>query len=260
MTLRTLHDTNLKSKTVLLKVDYNVPLQKIKGKIALVDDTRIRLSLPTIRYLLQQNCKIIIVSHNGRPDGQVVEDLRLDPVAHRLSQLLNHPIKKINHCQGPQVLQATQSLQPGEILMLENIRFCKAETDNDPKFSKFLASLADIVVNDGFSASHRAHASVSGVAKYLPMVAGLHLEKEVKMLSHLLKDPKHPFVVIIGGAKVSNKVAVVHNLGKIADAVLVGGGVANNFLKAEGKKIFSSYLEDVIVDKDKGKIDFVKLA
>ena len=251
MNLKTLPDANVKDKIVLLRVDYNG---------ANSDDTRIRLALPTLHYLLDRNCRIIIVSHNGRPDGHVVATLRLDPIAKRLSDLLHHPVKKINQCQGPAVTQAVASMNSGDILMLENIRFCAGETDNDPALAKFLASLADIVVNDAFSASHRAHASVSGVAKYSPMIAGLHLEKEVKMLSHLLKNPKHPFVVIIGGAKVSDKVAVVEHLGKIADVVLVGGGVANNFLKADGKPVFKSYLEDVIVDEAKRHLDFVKLA
>ncbi len=251
MNLKTLPDADVKDKIVLLRVDYNG---------ANSDDTRIRLTLPTLHYLLDRNCRIIIVSHNGRPDGHVVATLRLDPIAKRLSDLLHHPVKKINQCQGPAVTQAVASMNSGDILMLENIRFCAGETDNDPALAKFLASLADIVVNDAFSASHRAHASVSGVAKYSPMIAGLHLEKEVKMLSHLLKNPKHPFVVIIGGAKVSDKVAVVEHLGKIADVVLVGGGVANNFLKADGKPVFKSYLEDVIVDEAKRHLDFVKLA
>lgn len=251
MRLNSLTATNVKGKTVLLKVDYNS---------AAVDDTRIRLTLPTLHYLLEHNCKIIIVSHNGRPDGHVVATLRLDPIAKRLSDLLHHPVKKINQCQGPAVTQAVTSMNSGDILMLENIRFCAGETDNDPQLAKFLASLADIVVNDGFAASHRAHASVAGVAQYLPMVAGFHLEKEVKMLSHLLKSPKRPFVVIIGGAKVSDKVAVVEHLGKIADVILVGGGVANNFLAADGKPVFNSYLEDVIVDESKRHLDFVKLA
>lgn len=251
MNLTTLPGVNVKGKTVLLRVDYNG---------ANSDDTRIRLTLPTLRYLLDRNCRIIIVSHNGRPDGRVVPSLSLKPVAKRLSQLLRHPVQTIAHCRGTAVTQAATALKPGEILMLENIRFCQGETDNDPALAKFLASLADIIVNDAFSASHRAHASVSGVAKYSPMIAGLHLEKEVKMLSHLLKSPKHPFVVIIGGAKVSDKVAVVEHLGKIADVVLVGGGVANNFLKADGKPVFKSYLQDVIVDETKRHLDFVKLA
>lgn len=251
MNLTTLPGVNVKGKTVLLRVDYNG---------ANSDDTRIRLTLPTLRYLLDRNCRIIIVSHNGRPDGRIVKSLSLKPVAKHLAKLLRHPVQTIAHCRGPAVTQAVAALKSGDILMLENIRFCQGETDNDPALAKFLASLADVVVNDGFSVSHRAHASVAGIAKYLPMVAGFHLEKEVKMLSHLLKSPKHPFVVVIGGAKVSDKVAVVEHLGKIADVVLVGGGVANNFLKADGKPVFKSYLEDVIVDETKRHLDFVKLA
>ena len=260
MKLHTLHDANLKGKTVLLKVDYNVPLKTTQGRVSVVDDTRIKLSLPTINYLLDQNCKIIIVSHNGRPNGQVVKSLKLDPIARHLSQLLGHPVTKIDACVGPTVTQAVSALKPKQILMLENIRFHPGETTNDPKLAKFLSPLADAVVNDAFSASHRAHASVAGIAKHLPMIAGLHLEKEVKMLSHLLKNPKHPFIIIVGGAKVSDKVSVIEHLGKIADAVLVGGGVANNFLKAEGKKVYKSYLEDVVVDMGKQKLDSVQVA
>jgi len=260
MRLSSLTATNIKGKTVLVRVDYNVPFSKINHKFVVADDSRIRFSLPTIQYLLDRDCRIILVSHNGRPDGRVVKSLRLEPIAKRLSQLLRHPVQAIAHCQGSAVIQAVASLKPREILLLENIRFCAGETDNDPALAKFLASLADIIVNDAFSASHRAHASVSGVARYKPMIAGLHLEKEVKMLSHLLKNPKKPFVVIIGGAKVSDKVAVVEHLGKIADVILVGGGVANNFLAAEGKPVFNSYLEDVIVDETKRRIDFIKLA
>jgi 3-phosphoglycerate kinase len=251
MNLKTLPDVNVKDKTILVRADYNG---------ADKDDTRIRLTLPTLHYLLDRSCRIIIVSHNGRPDGRVVRSLRLRPIAKRLSQLLRHPVQTSAYCQGSAVTQAVASLKPREILLLENIRFCAGETDNDPALAKFLASLADIVVNDAFSASHRAHASVSGVARYKPMVAGLHLEKEVKMLSHLLKNPKKPFVVIIGGAKVSDKVAVVEHLGQKADVVLVGGGVANNFLAADGKPVFKSFLEDIIVDKTKRRINFVNLA
>src|SRR3989344_5058256 len=216
MRLSSLTATNIKGKTVLVRVDYNVPFSKINHKFVVADDSRIRFSLPTIQYLLDRDCRIILVSHNGRPDGRVVKSLRIEPIAKRLSQLLRHPVQAIAHCQGSAVIQA--------------------------------------------AASHRAHASVSGVARYKPMIAGLHLEKEVKMLSHLLKNPKKPFVVIIGGAKVSDKVAVVEHLGKIADVILVGGGVANNFLAAEGKPVFNSYLEDVIVDETKRRIDFIKLA
>lgn len=260
MKLRTLSNTNVKGKTVLLRVDYNVPFSKVKTKLVVADDTRLQLSLPTLHYLLKQNCRIILASHNGRPDGQVDPQFRLDPVAHRLAALLHHPVKKLNVCFDPSVTAAVKALKAQDILLLENIRFHPGETKNDPRFAKFLASLADIAVNDAFSASHRAHASVSGIAKYLPMIAGFHLEKEVKMLSHLLQKPKHPFVVIIGGAKVSDKVAIIKNLSTIADIVLVGGGVANNFLKADGVEVYRSYLQDVIVDDKKRQIDFVKLA
>lgn len=260
MRLKSFATTKVKNKTVLVRVDYNVPFSKVKNKLVVADDTRLQLSLPTLHYLLKQNCRIILASHNGRPDGQVEPQFRLDPVAHRLAALLHHPVKKLNVCFGPSVTAAVTALKPQDILLLENIRFHPGETKNDPRLAKFLASLADIAVNDAFSVSHRVHASVSGIAKYMPMIAGLHLEKEVKMLSHLLQKPKHPFVVIIGGAKVSDKVAVVKNLGKIADVILVGGGVANNFLKADGKPVFNSYLQDAIVDEAKRHLDFVKLA
>ncbi|MBI4034834.1 MAG: phosphoglycerate kinase [Candidatus Chisholmbacteria bacterium] len=260
MILRTLEDADISQKTVLFRVDYDTPTQGTGKNKQIADDSRIRLTLPTLNYLLDHHCKIVILAKHGRPNGQVDARFRLDPMAKSLSQLIGKKVVKLNHTIGPEVEKYIATMRPQDIVMLENTRFLPGETTNDPQTAKALAKLGDIIVNDGFSISHRAHASVAGIAQYLPMVAGLHLEKEVKMLSHLLQNPQHPFVVIVGGAKVSDKVAVIDNLSQIADAVLVGGGVANNFLKAQGKKVFKSYLEDIIVDQRKRRLDFVKLA
>lgn len=260
MKLKTVKNIDLKGKRVLFRVDYDVPTKKIGGKVEVEDDTRIRLTIPTLDYLLEQNCKVIILAKNKRPDGKVVEELRLDPMAKRLSKLINKPVKKIDECIGSEARRAVDALGEGEILMLENTRFHPGETKNDPKFAKELASYGEIIVNDAFSLSHRAHASVVGIAKYLPMVAGFHLQQEVEMLSSLTENPKHPFVVVVGGAKVSDKVNAVVNLAKVADVVLVGGGVANIFLKAEGFDVRSSYMQDVIVDEKKRRMNFIELA
>lgn len=255
-----MHDVELAGKRVLLQVDYNVPLKKSGDRWIVADDTRIVASIPTIKKLVAQRCKIIILSKAGRPDGAVDDALRLDPQAKLLEKLLDMPVQKLDVAVGDEVQAAAQQLQPGAILMLENARFEPGETHNDARLAKYWASLADLIVNDAFSTSHRAHASVSGVAEYLPMVAGLQLQKEVEMLSKLVVEPKRPFVTIVGGAKISDKVEVIRNLSAVADVVLVGGGVANNFLKAEGIDVFHSYLEDQIVDERKKGHSFVAVA
>lgn len=200
------------------------------------------------------------MSHLGRPDGKVVPSLSLKPVSTALSRILNQPIKLAKSVVGDQVTKLVKNLKPKEILMLENNRFEPGETKNDPSLSKKLADLGDIFINDGFSLSHRAHASVVGITKHLPSYAGLTLEKEVSMLSKLTINPKSPFVAIVGGAKISDKINAIKNLSQIADAVLVGGGVANNFLKAEGVDIYSSYMQDVVADEKKRGVDYVKFA
>lgn len=260
MELKTIRDADLKDKTVIVKVDYNVPLKTTNDTIKIVDDTRITITIPTISFLQSKNCKIILMSHLGRPDGKVVSSLSLKPISTALSKILSQPIKLAHQVVGPQVTKLAKDLKPKEILMLENNRFEPGETKNDADLSKKLADLADIFVNDGFSLSHRSHASVVGITKHLPSYAGFTLEKEVTMLSKLTVDPKSPFVAIVGGAKISDKIDAIKNLSKIADVVLVGGGVANNFLKAEGVDIYSSYMQDVVADEKKRGVDYVKFA
>lgn len=258
--LKSLTPQFVHGKRVLLKVDYNVPLKKLDNHLVVADDSRIKVTLPTLKFLIKNQAKIIITSHLGRPDGKPVDKYRLDPVATALSKLLDVPIKKINESAGPTAKQAAQALKPGEILLLENSRFNPGEVANSTAFAKQLAELADVYVNDGLASAHRAHASVVGVTRYLPAVAGLALQAEVENLSALIHQPKRPFVAIVGGAKISDKVEAIANLSKIADVVLVGGGVANNFLKAGGVEVFKSYLEDKPVKVKKRKTSYVAIA
>lgn len=260
MKLRTLTDKSVKNKTVLLKVDFNTPLKTVKGDTVVADDTRIRVILPTIHQLIKNNCKIVIVSHLGRPNGRPVQSLRLNPVAVRLQKLLHHPVKKIDSLIGPKADKAIAALKPQDVLMLENTRFHPGEQTNDPSLSRALAKGIDVFINDGFAVSHRKHASVAGVAQHLTALAGPHLVKEVAMLEELTQAPARPFVAIIGGAKISDKVGAIKNLLRIADIVLVGGGVANNFLKAEGLEVFKSYMQDTVADDAKRHISYVGVA
>ncbi len=240
MDKKTLKDIDVKGKRVLVRVDFNVPLAE--GEVA--DDTRIRAALPTIRYLLSQGAAVILISHLGRPKGQVREDLRVDPVARRLSQLLGQEVVKVDDSIGPEVEATAARLNPGQVLLLENLRFHKEETENDPAFAAKLAALAEVYVNDAFGAAHRAHASVSGVPAYLPAVAGFLMEKELNFLGAALERPEHPFVAILGGAKISDKIGVVENLLSKVDALLIGGGMANTFLKAQGYEVGESLVEE----------------
>ena len=260
MRLKSLRDAKLTGKKVFFRVDYNVPLNSQNNITTVADDTRIKVTLPTIQYLIQKKAKVIIVTHLGRPPGKKVNNLSIDPVLKRVSKLIGKKVYKTDEVVGSKVKTIVDSLKNGEVAMLENTRFHPGEIKNDSGLAKQLASLADIIVNDGFAIDHRDHASVSGVAKYLPMYAGFHLMLEVKMLTKLMTKPKRPFVAVIGGAKVSDKVAAIHNLAKVADAVLVGGGVANNFLKAGGVNVLSSYLQDTVADEKKRGVDFVKVA
>lgn len=260
MNLRKVNATAVKNKKVLLKVDYNTPTKTNRDKQVVMDDTRIKITLPTLKFLIEQKAKIILTSHFGRPGGKVVEALKMDPIAQHLEKLIGKKVNKIAVSVGKEAEQAVTEMQPGDILMLENSRFNPGEKKNDPDFAKQLASLADVFVNDAFSASHRAHASVVGVTKYLPAYAGFALYEEVEMLASLSKKPKRPFVAIVGGAKISDKVEAIKNLSQIADVVLVGGGVANNFIKAEGIEVFHSYLEDKPADTKKENISFVAVA
>ena len=236
----TIRDVDLKNKKVIVRVDFNVPLDE---KLNITDDIRIKAAVPTIQAILKQNPKkVILMSHLGRPDGKVVESMRLTPVAKRLQELLKEKVLKLDDCIGPEVKERIDKSSE-KVVLLENLRFCKEETDNDPQFAKQLASLADVYVNDAFGTAHRAHASTEGVAKYLPAVAGLLLEKEIQYLGQAINNPQRPLVIILGGAKVSDKILLVENLIKKANAILIGGGMAYTFLKALGKNVGNSKLE-----------------
>ncbi len=237
---RSLRDIDAAHKTVLARVDFNVPLAD--GAVA--DDARLRATVPTIHYLRERQAKIILVSHLGRPKGAVVDDLRLAPVAERLADLLGLPVQTAQDCVGPEVEAAVQALQPGAVLLLENVRFHAGEERNDPGFARRLASLADLFVNDAFGAAHRAHASTVGVTAFLPSVAGLLMEREIATLSRLLESPAHPFVALVGGAKISTKIGVLTHLLDTLDVLVAGGGIANTLLKAQGAAVGRSLVED----------------
>jgi phosphoglycerate kinase len=241
MNKRTVRDVDVRGKRVLERVDFNVPLDKATGAIA--DDARIRAALPTIRYLLEQGARLVLCSHLGRPDGKVVEKLSLKPCAVRLSELLGQPVALARDCVGPQAEVAVTALQPGQVVLLENLRFHPEEEADDPAFARELASLGDVFVNDAFGTAHRAHASTEGVTHYLPAVAGFLMEKEIDYLSRALEAPERPFVAIIGGSKVSDKIAVLENLLGKVDALLIGGGMANTFLLAQGFGVGKSLVE-----------------
>jgi phosphoglycerate kinase len=236
---KTIRDVDVDRKKVLLRVDFNVPLKD--GKVA--DDTRIRASLPTIRYLLDHHAALIVCSHLGRPKGKVVPEMSLKPAADRLGELLGFHVTFVGETVGATVKAAVEGLRPGGILVLENTRFSPQETENDPAFAAELASLADVYVNDAFGSAHRAHASTEGVAHILPGVAGFLMEAELTYLSKALQAPEHPFVAILGGAKISDKIGVVESLLRTADTVLVGGGMANTFLAAKGLEMGDSLVE-----------------
>ena len=240
MTKQSIKDINLENKRVLVRVDFNVPLDE---SLNITDDKRIRAALPTINYLLERRAKIILMSHLGRPKGEVVEDLRLKPVAKRLEELLGQKVKFLDDCIGPEVESAVRTMQSGDIILLENLRFHKEETENDPQFSRQLANLGEVFVQDAFGVVHRAHASTVGITQFLPSVAGFLLEKEISFFSQILAEPQRPFVAILGGAKVSDKIGVIENLLPRVDNILIGGGMAYTFLKAEGLDIGSSRLE-----------------
>ncbi len=234
-------DLDLRGKRLLVRVDFNVPLSETQE---VTDDTRIRAALPTIRYAMERGAKVILISHLGRPKGKVAPSLSLAPVARRLSRLLGKPVGMAPDCLGESVEQAVAAIAPGEVLLLENCRFHAGDEKNDEAMSRALAALCDIFVNDAFGAAHRAHASTVGVTKFAPVsAAGLLMAKELEYLGRVLREPAHPFVAILGGAKVSDKIAVLKNLVTKADAFLVGGGMAYTFLKAQGMGVGASLLE-----------------
>ena len=238
---KTVQDIDVKGKKVLLRCDFNVPQDKATG--AITDDKRIVASLPTIRYLLEQNAAVIACSHLGKPKGEWKESLSLAPVAKRLSELLGQEVIFAKDIIGEDAKAKAAALQPGQIMLLENLRFDKGEEKNDPEFAKALASLAEVYVSDAFGTVHRAHASTAGVAAYLPAVSGFLIAKELEIMGGALADPKRPLVAILGGAKVSSKIGVINNLLDIADTIIVGGGMAYTFIKAMGGTVGTSLLE-----------------
>ena len=235
----TVRDLDASGQRVFVRVDYNVPLED--GKIT--DDQRIRATLPTIRLLLSQGARVVLASHLGRPDGKVQDSLRLRPVAERLSQLLGRPVPVTGDALGQGTEDAVRRLRPGELLLLENLRFHAAEEKNDPAFAKALAAYADVYVNDAFGTAHRAHASTVGIAKLLPAYAGLLMEREIAMLSQVLEHPARPFAAVLGGAKVSDKIKVIDNLLTKVQILVLGGGMANTFLLAQGRSVGKSLAE-----------------
>lgn len=242
--MKTIRDINVKSKKVLVRCDFDVPLIN-KGEIA--DDFRIQRSIPTLNYLIEKGAKIILIGHLGRPRGKVVEDLRLTPIQDKLTEYLDLSIVKTKDYFGSEVERYVDQMKEGEILLLENLRFYKGEEDNDESFAKKLASLADLYVNDAFATSHRSHASIVSLPKYLPSVAGFALEKEIKVLSKIIKNPWHPLVIIIGGKKAETKIPVIKNFLSIADKILLGGEIANSILRAKNIILNEGFLEENVL-------------
>ena len=240
MNKKSIKDIQVQGKRVFCRVDFNVPMQD--GKVT--DDTRINAAIPTISYLVEQGAKVILASHLGRPKGQVVEELRLTPVAKRLSELIGKDVRKVDEAKGEAVLAEVNKLADGDILLLENVRFYPGEEKNDPELAKAFAELADIYVNDAFGAAHRAHASTEGIANYLPAVSGFLMQKELDVLGSALSEPERPFTAIIGGAKVKDKIDVIESLLEKVDNLIIGGGLAYTFIKAQGYEIGTSLLEE----------------
>ena len=243
MNKKTVKDIDLKGKKVFVRCDFNVPMDKEQN---ITDNTRIVAALPTIKYLLEQNCKIILASHLGRPKGEVKPEFSLKPVAKELSRLLDKEVIMANDVIGEDATSKAANLKEGEIMLIENVRFHREETDNDPEFAKKLASMAEIFVNDAFGAAHRAHASTAGIADYLPAVSGFLIEKELTVLGNAINNPERPFMAILGGAKVSDKIGVIDSLLDKVDTLMIGGGMAYTFFKAQGYNVGNSLCE---VDK-----------
>jgi phosphoglycerate kinase len=253
MNKKSIRDVDVKGKRVFCRVDFNVPMKD--GKIT--DETRIRAALPTIQYLADHGAKVILASHFGRPKGQVVEEMRLTPVAKRLGELLGKDVIKTDEAYGPEVQAAIDGMKEGDVLLLENVRFYPGEEKNDAELAKEFAKLADLYVNDAFGAAHRAHASTAGIAEYLPAVSGFLMEKEIEVLGKALSNPDRPFTAIIGGAKVKDKIGVIRNLLEKVDNLIIGGGLAYTFVKAQGYEIGKSLCEDDKLDLAK---EFMQIA
>jgi phosphoglycerate kinase len=253
MNKKSVKDVDLKGKRVFCRVDFNVPMKN--GEIT--DETRIRAALPTIQYLVDQGAKVLLASHLGRPKGQVVEEMRLTPVAKRLSELLGKDVKKVDEAYGEAVKSEVATMNDGDVMLLENVRFYPGEEKNDAELAKAFAELADLYVNDAFGAAHRAHASTEGIAHHLPAVSGLLMEKELDVLGKALSNPERPFTAIIGGAKVKDKIGVIDNLLEKVDNLIIGGGLAYTFVKAQGHEVGKSLLEEDKIDLAK---EFMKKA
>jgi len=248
MAVKTVRDLDLKGKRVLVRADFNVPLKE--GLIT--DDTRIRAALPTLEYILgQEGASLILMSHLGRPKGERKAELSLAPVAQRLAELMDRPVEMAPDCIGPEVKAMTEQLKPGGVILLENVRFYKQETENDAGFAEKLAGNGDVFINDAFGTAHRAHASTEGVARILPSAAGYLIEKEVKFFEHLLSNPEKPFVAIIGGAKVSTKIGVLESLLHKCTSLVIGGAMSYTFLKAQGHAVGKSMVEDDYIETAK---------
>jgi len=244
MNKKTLKDFDFKGKRVLVRVDFNVPLAE--GKVG--DNTRIEAALPTIEYLIREEARVILMSHLGRPGGEAVDELRMDPVAEELANQLGKEVLKADDCIGPEVAEAVSRLENGDVLLLENTRFYPGEKENDPEFSRQLAENADIYINDAFGAAHRAHASTAGVTEYLPSGAGFLIQRELNSLARAIENPEKPYAAIIGGAKVSDKMSVIKNIMPRCDYLILGGGIANTFLLAKGYQVGNSLVEEDMVD------------
>lgn len=253
MAKKTIEDVDVNDKRTLVRVDFNVPLEN--GEVS--DDNRIRAALPTIQYLLDHNAKVILMSHLGRPKGDDRDQWKMDPVATRLSDLLDKPVQKLDALVGSEIETAVNSMQPGEVILLENTRFESGETKNDADLSRQLARLADIYVNDAFGSAHRAHSSTAGIVEEsdIPAVGGYLMEKELQALGEALTNPKRPFVAIQGGAKISDKITVLNRLLELADTVLIGGGMANTFFKAQGYDVADSLIEAEALEEARNLLD-----
>ena len=254
MKLNTINEADLKGKRVLIRVDFNVPLKN--GVVT--DNTRIKAALPTVKYILEQGASLVVMSHFGRPKGQKNPDFSMAPIAKEFEKLLGQPVKLASDVIGPEVEAEVKALKPGEVLLLENVRFYKEEEGNDPEFAKTLASYGDVYCNDAFGTAHRAHASTEGVSHYLPSYAGFLIEKEVRFMAPLLENPEKPFVAIIGGSKVSSKITVLESLVRTCDTIVIGGGMAYTFLNVLGNSIGKSLCEPDYVDTAKAFLEKAK--